>query len=157
GHGMLKWPVSIVDQSSWDPEADLPLTLCKTRKPGGWDYVSNIFPNVMVLQIEDILTIRQLIPRGVDKTDVITYNLALRGESEEIKRPRAWVGTSQFGIAGVASLDDKVAMEAVQASANAKYSETLLLRGDLTKSVGDLTDEVSLRGFYEMWSDCLTP
>jgi phenylpropionate dioxygenase-like ring-hydroxylating dioxygenase large terminal subunit len=156
GHGMLKWPVSIVDQSSWDPETDLPLTLCKTRRPGGWDYVSNIFPNVMVLQIEDILTIRQLVPRGVDRTDVITYNLALKGESEEIKRHRAWVVTSQFGIAGVASLDDKVAMEAVQAAANAKYSETLLLRGDLTKSEGDLTDEVSLRGFYEMWSDCLT-
>jgi len=157
GHGLLQWPVSIVDPKEWDAETDLPLTLCKTRKPGGWDYVSNIFPNVMVLQIEDILTIRQLLPRGVDRTDVVTYNLALKGESEEIKRHRAWVVTSQFGIAGVASLDDKVAMEAVQGAANTKYQETLLLRGDLTKSEGDLTDEISLRGFYEMWSDCLMP
>lgn len=156
GHGLLQWPVSIVDPATWDPEADLPLTLCKTRKPGGWDYVSNIFPNVMVLQIEDILTIRQLIPRGVDEVDVITYNLALKGESDEIKRHRAWVVTSQFGIAGVASLDDKVAMEAVQAAANTRYQETVLLRGDLAKSDGDLTDEISLRGFYEMWASCLS-
>jgi phenylpropionate dioxygenase-like ring-hydroxylating dioxygenase large terminal subunit len=155
GHGLLQWPALVNDPDDWDPELDLPLSLCKSRQPGDWDYVSNIFPNALVLQIEDILTIRQLIPRGVDKVDVITYNLALKGESEELQRHRAWTVTSQFGIAGVASLDDKIVMEAVQEAAQTRYTDTVLLRGDLSQSKGDLTDEVSLRGFYEMWTSCV--
>jgi len=155
GHGLLRWPVTVTGPGEWESKYDLPITLCLSRKEG-WDYVSNFFPNAMVLQIEDILTIRQLIPRGVDKVDVITYNLARAGESEEIKRHRAWVVSNQFGIAGVASLDDKIAMEAVQCAANTKYDKTVLLRGDLNATAGDLTAEISLRGFYEMWASCMS-
>jgi len=156
GHGLLQWPVSVSDEAEWDPELDLPLTLCKSRE-SGWNYVSNIFPNVMVLQIEDILTIRQLLPRGVDQVDVMTYNFARPGESADMKRHRAWVVSSQFGIAGAASLDDKLAMEAVQAGATAKYSDTVLMRGDPNSAMGDLTTEISLRGFYEKWVECFPP
>ena len=85
----------------------------------------------------------------------MTYNLARKGESDEIKRHRALVVSAQFGIAGVASLDDKLAMEAVQKSVSAKYTKTVLLRGDLTATEGDLTDEISLRGFYETWAAAL--
>ncbi len=153
GHGLLQWPVTAVPKEDWDPEFDLPITYCVSRKDG-WDYVSNIFPNVMVLYIEDIITIRQLIPRGVNEVDVITYNFGRPGESEEVRRHRAWAVSSQFGVAGVASLDDKLAMEAVQAGATARYSDTVLMRGKLSDSVGDVTSEISLRGFYEKWVDC---
>lgn len=155
GHGLLEWPVSATPPEEWNEETDLPLTLCLTRKEG-WSHVGNIFPNAMVLHIEDILTIRQLIPRGIDEVDVITYNLARKGESDEIKRHRAWVISSQFGIAGVASLDDKVAMEAVQIGAKAKYTDTILLRGDMAAGKGDLTAEISLRGFYEKWAEAVS-
>jgi len=154
GHGLLKWPVTLSDEADWNAQTDLPITLCRTRSEG-WDYVSNVFPNAMILQIEDILTIRQLIPRGVNNVDVITYNLALKGESEEIKRHRAWVVSNQFGISGVASLDDKVAMEAVQNASMTQYTDTILLRGNLDDTSGDLTAEISLRGFYEMWASCI--
>ncbi|MGH7906381.1 MAG: aromatic ring-hydroxylating oxygenase subunit alpha [Candidatus Binataceae bacterium] len=152
GHGLLQWPITrMVD---WDPERDLPLTACRSRAEG-WNYVSDIFPNTMVLQIEDILTVRQVIPRGPEAVDVITYNLAVKGESEELKRHRALVVSAQFGIAGVASLDDKLVMEAAQAGAPAHYTDTILLRGDLHAREGDLTDEISLRGFYEGWAEAI--
>jgi phenylpropionate dioxygenase-like ring-hydroxylating dioxygenase large terminal subunit len=148
GHGLIKWPLVAVEH--WDPTRDMPL-IAKTRRDG-WDRVLNIFPNAMVLEIEDILTVRHLLPRGVDKVDVITYNLAPHGESEELKRHRAWMVSSQFGIAGVASLDDKLVMEAIQDAAHTRYTKTILLRGDPETSQGDLTDEISLRGFYQMWA-----
>lgn len=154
GHGLLQWPVSVVEPSEWQAQTDLPTSLGMTRKDG-LNNVSNVFPNVMILQIEDILTIRQLIPRGPDQVDVIAYNLCLEGDSEEVKQHRAWVVTGQFGIAGVASLDDKIAMESVQDAAKAKYDRTILLRGDLSAEVGDPTAEISLRGFYEQWADCV--
>ncbi|MBF6570280.1 MAG: aromatic ring-hydroxylating dioxygenase subunit alpha [Candidatus Binataceae bacterium] len=153
GHGLLQWPVTRA--TDWDPLKDLPLTACLSRSEG-WNYVSDIFPNTMLLQIEDILTVRQVIPRGHEAVDVITYNLAVKGESEEIKRHRALVVSAQFGIAGVASLDDKLVMEAAQAGAPARYTGTILLRGKLEAGEGDLTDEVSLRGFYEGWVEAMT-
>jgi phenylpropionate dioxygenase-like ring-hydroxylating dioxygenase large terminal subunit len=151
GHGLLKWPVTSTDPKTWDNARDLPLTQCMSRREG-WNYVSNVFPNAMILQIEDILTIRQLIPRGRQNVEVITYNLALKGESDEIKAHRAIVVSNQFGVAGVASLDDKIAMEAVQDAATTQYTKTLLFRGADNATEGDLTDEISLRGFYEMWA-----
>jgi phenylpropionate dioxygenase-like ring-hydroxylating dioxygenase large terminal subunit len=153
GHGLLQWPLTRA--AAYDPARDLPLTACLSRSEG-WNYVSDIFPNTMLLQIEDILTVRQVVPRGPDAVDVITYNLAVRGETEEVKRHRALVVSAQFGIAGVASLDDKLVMEAAQAGAPARYTDTILLRGDLHASEGDLTEEVSLRGFYEGWVEAMT-
>jgi phenylpropionate dioxygenase-like ring-hydroxylating dioxygenase large terminal subunit len=153
GHGFLQWPVTRA--AAYDPAQDLPLTACRSRNDG-WNYVTDVFPNTMLLQIEDILTVRQVIPRGPAAVDVITYNLAVQGESEEIQRHRALVVSAQFGIAGTASLDDKLVMEAAQAGAPAHYTKTILLRGDLHASEGDLTEEVSLRGFYEGWFEAMT-
>jgi phenylpropionate dioxygenase-like ring-hydroxylating dioxygenase large terminal subunit len=155
GHGLLQWPASKLPESAWNEEAHMPIALSKTKNEDGWDYSVSIFPNVMVLQIADIITIRQLVQKAVDQVDVITYNLARKDESPEIKKHRAWVTSGQFGSAGIASLDDKFAMEAVQVTASARYKDTLLLRGDLAQSGGELTTEFSLRGFYEKWTECL--
>jgi phenylpropionate dioxygenase-like ring-hydroxylating dioxygenase large terminal subunit len=154
GHGLLQYRMNPTPEGEWDPERNLTVGLVKSRKEG-WDLVSNIFPNVLVLQIGDVLIVRQLIPRGVDQADLITYNLARKGESEALKKHRAWVVSGQFGVAGAASLDDKLAMEAVQECATARYSDTVLLRGKLSERVGDTTCEFSLRGFYEKWVQCL--
>ena len=153
GHGFLQWPLTRA--AAYDPAQDLPLTACLSRSEG-WNYVCDVFPNTMILQIEDILTVRQVIPRGSDSVDVITYNLAVEGEAEEIRRNRALVVSNQFGIAGTASLDDKLVMEAAQAGAPAHYTDTILLRGDVHANEGDLTEEVSLRGFYEGWVEAMT-
>jgi len=155
GHGLLQWPASKMPESNWDEETHLPVALSKARNETGWDYSVSIFPNAMVLQIADIITIRQLVQKGVDQVDVITYNLAHQDDSPEVKRHRAWVASGQFGSAGIASLDDKFAMEAIQVTAPARYKDTLLLRGDLAESGGELTTEFSLRGFYEKWTECL--
>jgi phenylpropionate dioxygenase-like ring-hydroxylating dioxygenase large terminal subunit len=154
GHTESRWPLTVLDPKDWNPRTDLPLTLGKGRQKG-WNRVTSIFPNVMLLQIEDILTIRQLIPRGRGEVDVICYNFALEGESEEAIKHRAWVTSGQFGIAGVASLDDKIVMESVQETAKARYESTVLLRGDRDLTVGAPTSETGLRGFYEMWASCL--
>jgi anthranilate 1,2-dioxygenase large subunit len=155
GHGLLQWPSSKLPESSWDEEAQMTIALARGKNEDGWDYSVSIFPNVMVLHIGDIITVRQLVQRGIDQVDVTTFNLARKDDSEEVKKHRAWVASGQFGSAGIASLDDKFAMEAVQAAAPALYTETLLLRGDLAASKGELTTEFSLRGFYEKWAECL--
>ena len=67
GHGLLKWPLTSIDRDKWDPKKDLPLTLCLSRSDG-WNYVSNVFPNAMLLQIEDIMTVRQVLPGGQIKS-----------------------------------------------------------------------------------------
>ena len=79
------------------------------------------------------------------------YVLAHKGEPEAVKANRAWVMASQLGIAGVASLDDKIAMELVQQGATGRLKKTILLRGDIDSDVGDLTEEQTLRGFWEHW------
>lgn len=154
GHGYLQWPAS-ARPAHVDETENMPLAFTRTRKTPEWDYSINLFPNVMVLRIADIITVRQLIPRGLERVDVITSNFALAGESEELKRHRAWMVSGQFGSAGVASLDDKFAMESVQEAARARYSDTLLLRGEYKNGVGELTTETTLRGFYEKWVECV--
>jgi anthranilate 1,2-dioxygenase large subunit len=150
GHNVMKFPTTVVDEKSWDPAIDLPSLLCKSRD-GGWDYVANLFPNAMLLQLGDMLVVRQLIPRGVSAVDVIAYDLAYKDDSEDLKRHRARTAGTQLGTAGVASVDDKCAMEAIQQVANCTYRKTLLLRGAPDAREGDATEEFSLRGFYEAW------
>ncbi len=154
GMGMVRYPSTIVAAEDWDPSQDLPTSLCKSRD-GGFDYAINMFPNALILQLGDILTVRQLIPRRPDAVDVITYNLAYDDDTEELKNHRAMVVSAHLGPAGVVSLDDKVSMEAVQNTAAARHSKTILLRGAPEAAEGDSTDEIALRGFYEMWARSL--
>jgi anthranilate 1,2-dioxygenase large subunit len=154
GNNVVKFPTTVVDEQEWDPANDLPSLLCKSRS-GGWDYAVNIFPNTMVLQLGDMLLVRQLIPRGVGAVDVIAYDLAYIDDSEELKRHRARTISTQLGTAGVASVDDKCAMEAVQLTVGSTYRKTLLLRGEPEARDGDSTEELSLRGFYETWARML--
>jgi phenylpropionate dioxygenase-like ring-hydroxylating dioxygenase large terminal subunit len=154
GHNVLKFPTTVVDEKTWDPALDLPSLLCKSRD-GGWDYVMNLFPNAMLLLLGDMLLVRQLIPRGVSAVDVIAYDLAYKDDSEDIKRHRARTVGTQLGTAGVASVDDKYAMEAIQQASSCSYRKTLLLRGDPEARDGDSNEEFSLRGLYEAWGRAL--
>ena len=149
GHNMLKWALT-ARAKEFEPQKDLPLTRCLSRTEG-WNRSINLFPNVLVLNFEDVLSVRRLVPKGPDKVEMHAYVLAHKGEPEAVKANRAWVMASQLGIAGVASLDDKIAMELVQQGAAGRLKKTILLRGDIDSDVGDLTEEQTLRGFWEHW------
>jgi phenylpropionate dioxygenase-like ring-hydroxylating dioxygenase large terminal subunit len=118
-----------------------------------------VFPNLLMLGSpgRPAVIIRQLIPRGVNRLEIVVYYASPAGLSQEEKERASREICSLFGPAGAISADDAEAMIAVQRAAHASYSKTILTRG-LEASPGTAASssgELSLRGFYQMWTQCM--
>lgn len=118
-----------------------------------------VFPNLLMLgsPARPAIIIRQLIPRGVNRLEIVIYYASPAGLSQEEKERAAREICSLFGPAGAVSADDAEAMIAVQRAARASYSKTILTRGLEAESgtAASSSGELSLRGFYQMWAECM--
>ena len=118
-----------------------------------------VFPNLLMLgsPSRPAIIIRQLIPRGVNRLEIVIYYASPAGLSPGEKERAAREICSLFGPAGAVSADDSEAMIAVQRAAHASYSKTILTRGLEAKSgtAASSSGELSLRGFYQMWAECM--
>ena len=118
-----------------------------------------VFPNLLMLgsPTRPVIIIRQLIPKNVDRLELVIYYASPAGLSTSEKERAAREICSLFGPAGAVSADDTEAMQAVQRATRAHYSKTLLTRG-LNADPGtpaSSSGELSLRGFYAMWAQCM--
>ncbi len=118
-----------------------------------------VFPNLLMLgsPSRPVIIIRQLIPKGRNRLELVVYYASPAGLSASEKERAAREICSLFGPSGAVSVDDAEAMQAVQRAAVAHYSKTILTRG-LNASPGTAessSGELSLRGFYEMWATCM--
>ena len=118
-----------------------------------------VFPNLLMLgsPSRPVIIIRQLIPRGLARLELVIYYVSPAGLSSSEKERAAREICSLFGPSGAVSVDDAEAMQAVQRAAGAHYSKTILTRGINAKpgTAASSSGELSLRSFYEMWAGCM--
>ena len=156
GHGLIRRLTSAEEMASIKARKGLPhdstLIVGDQRTLG-------VFPNMLMLgsPTRPAIIIRQLIPRGPCRLELVVYYASPSGLSQNEKARAAREICSLFGPSGAVSVDDAEAMQAVQRSAGAHYSKTIMTRGLNAEpgTAASSSGELSLRGFYEMWASCM--
>jgi benzoate/toluate 1,2-dioxygenase subunit alpha len=120
-----------------------------------------IFPNLYV-RIDHI---RVILPRAVDRTEVLMYPYRLKGVPEEVNVSRLRGQEDFHGSAGFGTVDDMMAFEAVQQGLQAEGVDWLyfsrgmhdeIVRADGVRVNVHASDELPMRELYRAWKRLMT-
>lgn len=150
GHGVVVWKtVKARGESAKLTGLDMSDITPETSR------AMSIFPNGVLVHIQDLINLRMITPLAPGRTLVSAIALGIRGEDPEVRARRAVQLSSAQGPAGIAGADDIDLFEAAQEGFAADIEEIAWLdmsRGnDRNSMVGDLEDETAVRGCYREW------
>lgn len=119
-----------------------------------------IFPNLVLLGVQ----IRAIRPVQIAETEVFLYPTLLKGVPEEVNVARLRAHESFYGPAGGGATDDLEMFERNQLGLSAQIDPWLLIGRGLNKEerdvdgtlVGQITDEITLRGIWRQWKKVMT-
>lgn len=125
------------------------------------DYTTNaiqtIFPTTVVQQILNALAVRQLIPKGVDRSELIWTILGFEDDDAEMTELRLKVN-NLVGPAGLISMEDGCVGGWVQTAAKADpLAQTVMPMGGRTiePTEGSRVTEAAVRGFWKGWRELM--
>ena len=119
--------------------------------------IQTVFPTLVIQQILNALAVRQLIPRGVNKSELLWTVLGFEDDDAEIKELRLKVN-NLVGPAGFISMEDGCVGGFIQKAAMANVdAKTVLPMGGVTiePSKGSRVTEAAVRGFWKGWRECM--
>jgi len=125
------------------------------------DFVTNsiqtIFPNLVVQQILNALAVRQLLPKGVDRSELVWTVLGFEDDTPDMVELRL-KANNLVGPAGFISMEDGCVGGFVQTAAKADPDAMTVMpmggRG-IEPSAGSRVTESAVRGFWKGWRDCM--
>lgn len=149
GHGMLLWnTVQATGKAAKLFGVDASEASLDTSR------VMVIYPNAVLVHIQDLINLRMVIPIAHDRTKVFATALGLMGEPAETRTRRAIQLSAAQGPAGLAGADDIEVFEAAQEGFLADGEDLNWLdmsRGAASSAVGKLDDDTAIRGCYREW------
>jgi phenylpropionate dioxygenase-like ring-hydroxylating dioxygenase large terminal subunit len=119
--------------------------------------IQTIFPTLVVQQILNALAVRQLVPRGVDKSELMWTVLGFEDDTEEMIQLRL-KANNLVGPAGFISMEDGCVGGFVQRAARAAPDDmTIMPMGGtaIEPSQGSRVTEAAVRGFWKAWRECM--
>lgn len=125
------------------------------------DYTTNaiqtVFPTLVVQQILNALAVRQLVPKGVDRSELIWTILGFEDDDAEMLELRLKVN-NLVGPAGLISMEDGCVGGWVQTAAKADPSaQTVMPMGgrNIEPTEGSRVTEAAVRGFWKGWRELM--
>jgi anthranilate 1,2-dioxygenase large subunit len=125
------------------------------------DHITNaiqtVFPSLVVQQILNALAVRQIQPKGVDRTELVWTVLGFEDDDEGMKELRLKVN-NLVGPAGLISMEDGCVGGFVQRAAKADPEATTVMPmggRDVKASEGSRVTEAAVRGFWKGWRECM--
>ena len=119
--------------------------------------IQTIFPTLVIQQILNCLAVRQLIPKGVNESELIWTILGFEDDDEEMIQHR--VSTNNLvGPAGFISMEDGAVGAWVQRAAKSdRQALTVMPMGGraIEPSQGSRVTEAAVRGFWKGWRECM--
>jgi anthranilate 1,2-dioxygenase large subunit len=119
--------------------------------------IQTVFPTLVVQQILNALAVRQLIPRGVDRSELIWTVLGFEDDDADMEELRLKVN-NLVGPAGLISMEDGCVGGWVQRAAKADPAARSIMpmggRG-IEPSAGSRVTEAAVRGFWKGWRECM--
>lgn len=119
--------------------------------------IQTVFPSLVVQQILNALAVRQIQPKGVDRTELVWTILGFEDDDEEMRELRLKVN-NLVGPAGLISMEDGCVGGWVQRAAKADpEAMTVMAMGgrDVEASAGSRVTESAVRGFWKGWRECM--
>ena len=114
--------------------------------------ILSVFPNLVLQQIQNQIAVRQILPRGVEETELNWTYLGFADDTPELRRMRLRQ-SNLVGTAGFVSMEDGCVGGFVQRGiAGAAAKEAVLEMGgeDAASSESRVT-EASIRGFWKAY------
>jgi anthranilate 1,2-dioxygenase large subunit len=114
--------------------------------------ILSVFPGFVLQQIRNSLAVRQIIPRGVDRTDLVWTYLGFEDDTPELRRMRL-KQSNLVGPAGYVSMEDGCVGGFVQRGAAGAGDRQAVLEmgGDAAESTTTRATEASVRGFWKAY------
>ncbi len=125
-------------------------SLIKARKEFETDLViAQVFPSLVVQQIQNSLALRQVLPKGVDRFELRWTHVGYADDDEELQRMRI-AQANLVGPAGLISMEDGEATELVQRAVrrDPEALSVLEMGGREPGSADHLVTEAALRSFW---------
>lgn len=117
-----------------------------------------IFPNVVAIQINNSLAVRQLRPQGVNHFEIFQTVVGYADDTDEMRRHRL-LSANLVGPAGLVSMEDGEAIEIIQRATRAERGgQTSVIemggRGPVQDQAHRAT-EAPVRGFWSYWAELM--
>jgi anthranilate 1,2-dioxygenase large subunit len=116
-----------------------------------------IFPNLLLIQINNTLATRQIRPKGLDAFEIYQTVFGYADDSPEMIEHRL-LQTNLIGPAGYVSMEDGEAIEIAHRSTASERDGTTVIemggRGPIADTTHRLT-EAPIRGFWSYWSELM--
>jgi phenylpropionate dioxygenase-like ring-hydroxylating dioxygenase large terminal subunit len=114
--------------------------------------ILSVFPGFVLQQIQNCLAIRQVVPRGVDSTDLHWIYFGYQADTPSQRETRL-KQANLIGAAGFISMEDGAVGGFVQRGIAATENEQAVVEmgGDSTASSGSRATETSVRGFWKAY------
>jgi len=111
--------------------------------------IQQIFPNLLIAQIQNTLMVRQIVPKGPGTYELIFTYFGYADDDEDLRAKRM-LQSNFVGPAGYISLEDGYATELVQqaVSGHGDGASFIDLGGRTAESDDNLVSEAMLRGFW---------
>lgn len=119
--------------------------------------IQTVFPSLVVQQILNALAVRQIQPKGVERTELVWTILGFADDDDGMKELRLKVN-NLVGPAGLISMEDGCVGGFVQRAAKADPDATTVMpMGGRTveASQGSRVTEAAVRGFWKGWRECM--
>lgn len=119
--------------------------------------IQTVFPALVVQQILNALAVRQLVPKGVDKSELIWTILGFEDDDADMQKLRVQVN-NLVGPAGLISMEDGCVGGWVQTAARADPSaQTVMPMGgrNIEPTEGSRVTEAAVRGFWKGWRELM--
>jgi anthranilate 1,2-dioxygenase large subunit len=119
--------------------------------------IQTVFPSLVVQQILNALAVRQIQPKGVDRTELVWTVLGFEDDDDEMKELRLKVN-NLVGPSGLISMEDGCVGGFVQRAAKADPNATTIMPmggRNVEASQGSRVTEAAVRGFWKGWRECM--
>ncbi|MBL6952580.1 MAG: Rieske 2Fe-2S domain-containing protein [Alphaproteobacteria bacterium] len=114
--------------------------------------ILTVFPNLVLQQVRNSLVVRQIVPKGLDRTDIVWTNYGFEDDDEELADLRL-MQSNFIGPAGYISMEDGAVGAFVQRALPGTGGETsvVMMGGDGAASQESRATETSIRGFWKAY------
>jgi anthranilate 1,2-dioxygenase large subunit len=119
--------------------------------------IQTVFPSLVVQQILNALAVRQIQPKGVDRTELVWTVLGFADDDADMRELRLKVN-NLVGPAGLISMEDGCVGGFVQRAAKADPDATTVMPmggRNVQASEGSRVTEAAVRGFWKGWRECM--
>ena len=119
--------------------------------------IQTIFPSMVVQQILNAIAVRQIEPKGVDRTDLVWTILGFTDDDAEMAKLRLKVN-NLVGPAGLISMEDGCVGGFVQRAAKADPDAMVVMPmggHGIDGTEGSRVTEAAVRGFWKGWRECM--